>query len=59
MPALFRLVSLLNAAAVFWTLLALPGIFMTYRYAQGTTFYGEYLHATGELGVRLLISQWP
>ena len=36
-------------------LLALPGAFMTYRYVQGTTFYGEYLHATGELGARLLI----
>jgi sulfoxide reductase heme-binding subunit YedZ len=38
-----------------WALLALPGAFMTYRYVQGTTFYGEYLHATGELGARLLI----
>ena len=55
MPALSRLVRLLNAAALFWALLALPGIFMTYRYAQGTTFYGEYLHATGELGGRLLM----
>jgi methionine sulfoxide reductase heme-binding subunit len=36
-------------------LLALPGAFMTYRYVQGTTFYGEYLHATGELAARLLI----
>jgi len=38
-----------------WALLALPGAFMTYRYVQGTTFYGEYLHGTGELGARLLI----
>jgi sulfoxide reductase heme-binding subunit YedZ len=53
MPALSRRV--LNATAFFWALLALPGVFMTYRYVQGTTFYGEYLHATGELGARLLI----
>lgn len=38
-----------------WALLALPGVYLTYRYVQGVTFYGEYLHATGELGARLLI----
>ena len=37
-------------------LLALPGVVLTYRYARGDTFYGEYLHATGELGVRLLMA---
>jgi sulfoxide reductase heme-binding subunit YedZ len=39
-----------------WVLLALPGVYLTYRYVQGATFYGEYLHATGELGARLLIA---
>jgi methionine sulfoxide reductase heme-binding subunit len=38
------------------TLLALPGLVMTYRYAVGGAFYGEYLHATGELAARLLIA---
>jgi sulfoxide reductase heme-binding subunit YedZ len=38
-----------------WTLLALPGLYLTYRYSVGATFYGEYLHATGELAARLLI----
>lgn len=38
-----------------WTVLALPGLYLTYRYVRGTTFYGEYLHATGELGARLLM----
>jgi methionine sulfoxide reductase heme-binding subunit len=46
---------LLDAPGFFWGLLAIPGVFMTYRYWHGTTFYGEYLHATGELGARLLI----
>lgn len=38
-----------------WAVLALPGLYFTYRYVQGATFYGEYLHATGELAARLLI----
>jgi sulfoxide reductase heme-binding subunit YedZ len=49
------LVRLLNASSFAWLVLALPGVVLTYRYARGTTFYGEYLHATGELGVRLLM----
>jgi len=55
MPANTLPVRLLNASWFVWLLLALPGIVLTYRYARGTTFYGEYLHATGELGVRLLM----
>jgi len=53
MPTQLR--ALLDAPGFFWGLLAIPGAFMTYRYWHGTTFYGEYLHATGELGARLLI----
>lgn len=53
MPTQLR--RLLDAPAFFWALLAVPGVVMTYRYVQGTMFYGEYLHATGELGARLLI----
>ena len=55
MPAYTPLVRLLNASWFVWVLLALPGIVLTYRYARGVTFYGEYLHATGELGVRGLM----
>ena len=55
MPANGRLVRLLNASWFTWLLLAVPGAVLTYRYARGATFYGEYLHSTGELGVRLLI----
>jgi sulfoxide reductase heme-binding subunit YedZ len=40
---------------LFWLVLAAPGAYWTYRYLVGATFYGEYLHATGELGARLLI----
>jgi sulfoxide reductase heme-binding subunit YedZ len=45
----------LASTLLVWSLLALPGAYLTYRYAAGATFYGEYLHATGELGARLLI----
>lgn len=38
-----------------WALLAVPGVYLTHGYVEGTTFYGEYLHATGELAARLLI----
>jgi len=55
MLAKSALVRLLNASWFVWLLLAAPGAVLTYRYARGATFYGEYLHATGELGVRLLI----
>jgi methionine sulfoxide reductase heme-binding subunit len=51
-----RLASLRDSPALFCALLALPGAVMTYRYVEGATFYGEYLHATGELGARLLIA---
>ncbi|HLF11092.1 MAG TPA: ferric reductase-like transmembrane domain-containing protein [Gammaproteobacteria bacterium] len=47
---------LLDAPYLVWVLLALPAVFMTYNYVQGTIFYGELLHATGELGARLLIA---
>jgi methionine sulfoxide reductase heme-binding subunit len=55
MPANTPLVRLLSASWFVWLLLALPGAVLTYGYARGATFYGEYLHATGELGVRLLM----
>ncbi len=55
MPANTPLVRLLNASWFLWLWLALPGVVLTYRYARGAIFYGEYLHATGELGVRLLM----
>ena len=55
MPANVPLVRLLNVSWFTWLVLALPGLVLTYRYASGTTFYGEYLHTTGELGVWLLI----
>ena len=34
----------------------MPGAYWTYGYWRGTTFYGEYLHATRELGAALLIA---
>jgi len=46
---------LLTSSYLFWVLLAVPGVYLTYGYWQGTLFYGEFLHATGELSARLLI----
>jgi sulfoxide reductase heme-binding subunit YedZ len=48
-------VQLLSASWFAWLVLALPGLVLTYRYLSGATFYGEYLHTTGELGVWLLM----
>jgi sulfoxide reductase heme-binding subunit YedZ len=45
-----------NAAYFFWALLASPAGFLLYGYAQGSLFYGEVLHASGETGARLLIA---
>jgi len=56
MPPLVRRTRLLDAGWPLWLLLALPGSYMTFRYAQGAVFYGEYLHFTGELAARLLIA---
>jgi sulfoxide reductase heme-binding subunit YedZ len=46
----------LDSIVLLSLLLALPGAVMTYRYAAGSVFYGEYLHATGVLAARLLIA---
>ena len=46
---------LLDAYWPLWIALGLPGAYWTYGYWQGEVFYGEYLHATGELAAALLI----
>jgi sulfoxide reductase heme-binding subunit YedZ len=38
-----------------WLLLSLPAIYMAVAWWRGATFYGEVLHATGELATQLLI----
>lgn len=38
-----------------WLVLSLPAAIQTYRYWQGATFYGEYLHWTGVFAAQLLI----
>jgi methionine sulfoxide reductase heme-binding subunit len=45
----------LDARYVLWSLLGVPAAFMLYGYRQGTVFYGEVLHASGELAAQLLI----
>lgn len=45
----------LDSIALFSILLALPAAVFTYRYATGASFYGEYVHQTGDLAARLLI----
>lgn len=47
--------SLINSRWLFWLVLALPGAFMVWGLWQETIFYGEFIHASGEMGARLLI----
>lgn len=45
----------LNSRQFFWFLLALPSVFMIHGYLSAELYYGELMHASGELSVRLLI----
>jgi sulfoxide reductase heme-binding subunit YedZ len=45
----------LNDPILLWLLLALPAAIMLQGYLTGTLFYGELMHASGEIGARLLI----
>jgi len=47
---------LLDSRYTFWALLYAPGLWITLGYIRGTTFYGEILHASGELAAQLLIA---
>ncbi len=38
-----------------WWLLALPWVLIVYRYADGTTYYGEFIHQTGRFSVWFLL----
>jgi sulfoxide reductase heme-binding subunit YedZ len=51
-----RIRSLLDSRYTFWALLCAPGLWITLSYARGTTFYGEILHASGDLAAQLLIA---
>ncbi len=46
---------LLNSRYFFWTLLAAPSIFMIHGYLTEQLYYGELMHASGEVSGRLLI----
>jgi methionine sulfoxide reductase heme-binding subunit len=46
----------LNAPLFFWAVLVLPAVYFAYAYLRGSMFYGELLHATGELGAQFLIA---
>lgn len=50
-----RLIFFLNHRLFIWALLALPMAVWTFAFVQGRMFYGEVLHASGELSARLLI----
>ena len=43
------------ARVFLWVLLSAPLALETYRFLVGTSFYGEYLHFTGDQSARLLI----
>lgn len=46
---------LVHSPYALWLLLVLPGAVTILRYATGATFYGEVVHATGDLSAQLLI----
>jgi sulfoxide reductase heme-binding subunit YedZ len=46
---------LLESRFLFWGLLALPGIYYLQGYVRETLFYGEVVHASGVLAVRILL----
>ena len=46
---------ILYAPVTLWALLSLPAAYWLYAYSRGDLFYGELLHASGVLAVRLLI----
>lgn len=48
-------VQYLNARIVLWVVLSLPACVWIYGYFQETIYYGELLHASGDLAVQLLI----
>lgn len=43
------------ARALLWAALALPAAWLTAAWGRGALFYGEYLHRTGDIAVKLLI----
>ena len=47
--------AVLSSRYFFWLVLALPAAVQTARYWQGSVFYGEYLHWTGQFAAQLLI----
>lgn len=49
------LVAASSSRYFFWLVLALPAAVQTARYWQGSVFYGEYLHWTGQFSAQLLI----
>lgn len=50
-----QLLKILNSRFFLWALLALPFVQLSYAYRSGDLFYGEVIHASGELSARLLL----
>lgn len=50
-----RLRRIVDSRYLIWALLALPGIYMLQSYVRGSLFYGELMHASGDMAARLLI----
>lgn len=47
--------SIIRSRYLLWLLLSIPLVVMSLRYRTGGLFYGEVIHASGELSVRLMI----
>lgn len=47
--------SFLNSRTIVWAVLSIPLAVLCWQYVNGTLFYGEFIHITGEFSARLLI----
>jgi len=54
-PVLLSAKRIIDAPYMLWLLLALPGVYWVVAYQQETMFYGELIHASGDLALQLLI----
>lgn len=54
-PVVSERFAVLRSRYLLWFVLAMPFVVIVWRYSSGSLYYGEVIHSTGELSVRLLI----
>ncbi len=50
------MLQILKSPRLLWVVLAVPGVWITWQYATGSMVYGEFIHASGDWSVWLLIA---